>query len=219
MRKSAFYLIFYLVISVLLLAKAARAEDVYNFYFQKPVEKTSAEKPITTSGLPQATPVDSQPASRTWKLGFTRYSDTVLSFEGFNFAYTKFFGKNLGFALSASLPTKISEEEFVSVSFFEANKYDAGLSYFEKISSEISATATLGITTLHRPDAWEHYAQTVKFGTDIFVGVALEWNLGEDLNLELETKFLPSLYFGDGAVSYGYPEKFSQMNLHLIWKI
>jgi hypothetical protein len=226
MKRSAFFLIFYLVISVIALTKYARAEDVYNFYFQKPAtEKTEEKSEKKTEVVPQtatqSSPVltPAQPSKYDFKLGFGTYTDTMISAEGVIFGYAKYFSPAWGLIGTFHYGTKYAKEGYVSMDESLARKFDIGFVYRKIVDKDLALAFSIGGTTIHDAKAWNYPDSNVEIGSDIFAGFGAAWSLKPNLAFEAEIKILPRLLFDKGGMSYGYQEKFSQTSLNLVWKI
>lgn len=128
MRRSAFYL----VISIQVLSKGARAEDVYNFYFQKPLSPNSAtqkeQPPVTAAQAPAANPAAETESYLKLSIGagssdsaLGHMTGTLISI-GYNF--NRYVGINASALFQANL-TKTTEY----MGSPNENKYDIGVNF------------------------------------------------------------------------------------------
>lgn len=226
MKKLTFYIIFFLAISILILTEGVRADDVYNFQFQKSQEGTPPT-PAVVSPAPALSP--SKPEKSTdWRysVGYGFNKDLVGRVEGIvlgvGYNFNKYFGLNSTYLIKQ----KFIPEYHSYTNQDHLNKLDVGFNFtpFSVSSFELNLleiTFYAGITSTHNPPLYSTDGTPTMAREDYqgYIGLGINLNFTKDFSLEATTKTLANQIFPQNRIQHNAAECFTYISYNLVWKI
>jgi hypothetical protein len=219
-----------IILPIIFCMSSAQAEDVYNFYFQKPPAAPSVkpvENPVTTTAAVPVIPSEPEKISH-WKLavGWGENDDPLGHLQGNLFMVGYNFNKYFGLTATALFKSSLSEAPYAYDGLPNHNKYDFGvtlkpfaLNSFGYDLFEVELLA--GITNTHVLEGG--YVTTDGDGMPPAIAQENTTYMGIGLNLNL-TKSLGISFFSKKSSkavvkSVDWDKHFEYSGVTLAWRI